>query len=407
MSEADTFFRTPSFASKLKHDIYRRYLAPAYRVIAAGTRLEVLSADLLAGKGVYDDGTPASPMIAAQLAARQAGSPLPRVICFNVERNRQNFDALSFNLRGFPTTLVLNRHGDWRRHLGELRELLEHRAGVIFMDPYGLGIDLTEIVDLIAEIGQRPRDLILRLDMQTLQRIVGAKRRHDEERDAAAVYGGDIGMPVVEDFKTADRILGGVWWRRYIVDGVLPEEAFAPLVAEYCRLLETLGVDTGPRRKTAAVPIPFRLGGDTFYYLILVTRTGKAITLFNDAIEGAFGAVYRAGEPAPRDATLRSNGILFEELRPAALTYEERQQELLMQMEAEVASFIERRPWGATFQEVHEEMARVHLGLFTATHLRTLIKQLCGRGAIDPDATALSGSTRLRSTRRAARDTTG
>src|SRR5439155_8933834 len=266
MAEGDTFFQTPNFASKLKHDILRRFLGPAFRVMAAGTGLEVVWADLLAGRGVYEDGTPASPMIAAHLAEKQAASPLRRVLCFNVERSRRHFDALTFNLRGMPEGMVLNRQGDWRLHLDELRDLLENRAGIIFMDPYGLGIDLSEIVDLIAEIGQRPRDLILRLDMQTLQRIVGAKRRHDEERASAAVYGGDIGMPVKEDFRTADRTLGGVWWRRYIVDGALPEAAFAPLIAEYCHLLESLGIDQGPRRKTAAVPTPFKLSGDTFYY---------------------------------------------------------------------------------------------------------------------------------------------
>ncbi len=107
-------------------------------------------------------------------------------------------------------------------------------------------------------------------------------------------------------FATLDRerpnaVLGGRWWQDLLLDGKLPETRFADAVEGYCDQLRRIGSKDGKAaRRALGVPIPYKLGGSTSYYLVLVTRSPKAVVLFSDAADEAISEAWRRREEEER-----------------------------------------------------------------------------------------------------------
>jgi len=254
---------------------------------------------------------------------------------------------------------------------------------VLFMDPFGLDVELEDISEFIREIGPEARDLILRLPIRDVQRLIEAKAAEDAKRAEAAVTGADVGMPWRSYYPRLNALFGGTWWKDHLVDGHLPDAAFEALVRGYCDRLAVLEPRNRTPRKTVAVAIPKLLGGPTYYYLILVSRSGKAVTLFSDATERAFERAWRKKEGPPLIAPLSGQLSLFGgEVEPSPEQYPARRQQFLDELRVEVADYVKRRPWPTAFRELHEVFAVTHLGRFRQEHLRDIVTVLRGRGEV-------------------------
>lgn len=394
LQKNDAFFTQEKDAGALKHDIFESYLRGAFPVLLQNPGKDVVYADLYAGAGLYDDGTVGSPLFAARLAARRYGAGQPPFIsCFNVELVPRTYESLVASMKEIPEAVVTNRCGEWRDYQGELMAAIRDRSAVLFMDPFGLDVELEDISEFIREIGPEARDLILRLPIRDVQRQIEAKASEDAKRAEAAVTGADIGMPWRSYYPRLNALFGGTWWKEHLVEGHLPDSSFDLLVRGYCEQLAVLEPRHRAPRKTVAVPIPKLLGGPTYYYLILVSRSAKAITLFSDATEGAFERAWRKKEGPPIVAPLPGQLSLFGDTGPVTKHYPDRRRHFLDALAPEVAAYVERRPWPTTFRELHEVLAMDHVGRFREEHLRGIVSDLRERGDVFTDVSAIKPST--------------
>lgn len=390
MSGSDeAFFEWKRFPSELKHDIVGGYLRDAFPVLLQRFATDIVYADLFAGAGRYEDGKPGSPLIAAEFAAKRVGRT-PRIFCFNVEANPVFFNQLQQNTAHLPAGVVTNRFGPWQKHFAELDRLMASRPAIVFMDPFRLDITLDAIGDFVRQIGNAARDLVLMLNIHGLQRIANAKAAEDARRSLAQEFGGDLGMPAGNYYARPNAVLGGRWWLDHLVGGKLPEEAFPAIVSGYCGQLRKLGsVDGRPIRSAVAVPIPYRLGGSTSYYLVLVTRSPKAVTLFSDAADRAISQAWAAREDQDRAAKRAPIEFvpLFENLpAPIESTYESRRAAVLGEIKRDAIEYLARARWPTSVRGLHEALAVRRCGLFQTKHLNAILRDLYqdGVATIDP-----------------------
>ena len=91
--QGSQFFVSKKAAAVLKHEILRQYVVPfASKVGTNATDRRVVYLDGYAGPGCYKDGTPGSPALVLQFAAKIAASRT--LDCYFVERNREDFKHL-------------------------------------------------------------------------------------------------------------------------------------------------------------------------------------------------------------------------------------------------------------------------------------------------------------------------
>ncbi|MBA7574709.1 hypothetical protein ES708_16524 [subsurface metagenome] len=64
------FFHTPSDPSKIKFEIARKYFWAWAKIIAPRSRGNIAYIDLFSGKGYYDDGSKATPILILEAALR-------------------------------------------------------------------------------------------------------------------------------------------------------------------------------------------------------------------------------------------------------------------------------------------------------------------------------------------------
>jgi len=400
---AESFFEWERFPSALKHEIVSGYLTNAFPVLLQHFKKDVVYADLFAGAGRYEDGRPGSPLIAADLALRwSAGGASTRVRCFNVEANPVFFNQLQTNTAAYPPGMVTNRPGRWEEHFGELERLMRGLPAIVFMDPFRLDVPLEAIADLVQQIGTEARDLILMFNVHGLQRIVHAKAAEDlRRRDASVDLDGSPTAPVSNYFQKPNAVLGGRWWQDLLLDGKLPETRFADVVEGYCDQLRRIGSKDGKAaRRALGVPIPYKLGGSTSYYLVLVTRSPKADVLFSDAADEAISEAWRRREEEERLEQRPPEAfvpLFSEDQLPPSLgsTYELRREPLLKEMPAEIVEYVERLNWLPSLREVHEMLAMRHCGLFRWTHVTRLARELHDAGEIELVPKRIGPYTRL------------
>jgi len=399
---ADNFFEWERFPSALKHQIVAGYLTEAFRVLLQHFKTDIVYADLFAGAGRYEDGRPGSPLIAADLAVKwSATGASTRVHCFNVEANPVFFNELQANTASYPPGLVTNRLGRWQDHFGELAQLMRGLPAIVFMDPFRLDVSLEAIADLVQQIGAEARDLILMFNIRGVQRIAHAKAAEDIERGGSVDLGGTPALPASNYFQRPNEVLGGRWWQELLLDGRLPEERFPDLVEGYCEQLRRIGSkDAKAARRALAVPIPYKLGGSTSYYLVLVTRSPKAVVLFSDAADMAISEAWRRREEEERLSRRPAESFLplfsEDELPPLVeSTYELRRNPLIEQMRGEILEYVERISWLSTIRDVHEMLAIRHCGLFREVHVHGLLRGLHDSGDIQLVPNRLRRFTRI------------
>lgn len=275
MTANDGFFREQESPAVLKHGILMRY--PDVFAAAAGKTAErVMLLDGYAGRGVYEDGKPGSPMLLLDSAKRTGG--FRNVECVFVERNVENFGVLSAVVGEHGAGLNARAlHGDLSEHLPAILAEAAGAALFAFLDPFGTALDYDELVgQVLARPTRPPTEVLLHVSVGALRRIAGLLRAR-------------IGAFTDADRKTierVDRFLGGDWWHEIALqasdaEGVATKIA-EELIGMYCA---HVGKQTGfdwylfpVRRRPYAAPD---------YFLVLFTRSRYGLWRFNDSLSKA------------------------------------------------------------------------------------------------------------------------
>ncbi len=284
--------------SVFKHEILRQYMPPFISMLGSaspGRRVVVL--DGYAGRGRYDDGTPASAELILQAIDALSGSRRP--VAFFAEKNRQDFRKLSavvgeYASRGLPVTAL---DGAVEDHLGTV---LERAIGVplfMFLDPCGAGLPFGRLASVL--VGPR-RDV--RPQTEVLLNFSADLTR----RTAGVLKAGQVGHPAVA---LMDSTSGGQWWRQTALAALSDSakgtfEPVAAVVAEgYARRLARAG-----SMIHVTVPVRRRLHHQPIYHLVFLTRSPYGLWVFADAIGKARRAWLRTLGAVEGDA---AEGMLF------------------------------------------------------------------------------------------------
>jgi three-Cys-motif partner protein len=257
--DSDAFFVAPQGAAILKHAVLGRQLKPwASKVGSRAKDKRIAYVDTHAGAGAYEDGSPGSPLLAAQVAHEVA--PLPRRLeCFYCE----------------PDKIIANRLRDTLKQIEHVCEVFDDpieqclddilaRVGdapmFMFSDPFGLGLSFDAIAGRVMQRSAKT-DLMINFSLSALWHCGGQlnnKATTDRAKGARK--------------KILDRLdasLGGDWWQRiWKVNESESQKRDRLIVVEYAnRVAKQAG-----GLIWVAIPVPDRLDGNPAYYLIFFTR---------------------------------------------------------------------------------------------------------------------------------------
>jgi three-Cys-motif partner protein len=275
------FFKVPQGAAILKHAILENYL-PAFvgKVGLSAPAHRVFYLDGFAGAGVYDDGTPGSPLLAARTARYLAEHKLRNLECIYVERDLDVYDRLVAALADTPHRFHPFRN-DIADVIDDVLRICDGAPLFAFLDPFGLlGMPFERVVQrvLARSAGQgRLRvvtEILLNFSLVSLHRVgsqLTATPRTEAQRKARETM--ITGM---------DASLGGPWWHPIWLAGG-PNRDFA-IIDEYRRRLESVTVES---YGSWVVPVSDHPRASPVYLLVLFTAHREGFKTFNDALSSA------------------------------------------------------------------------------------------------------------------------
>ena len=269
----DRYWQVPRLPSVFKHTLLGRYV-PQFAGIT-GSRSEarrVVFLDGFAGRGRYDDGSPASPERILRIAQNQGTKGTVAWTCFFVESEEASAAELVQVVDEYVRQSVTAT-----AHHGDVLEVLDDVVGAaigcplfLFLDPCGLGIPYDRLVRLLGD--QRrdrwpPTEILLNFSLDAVRRIGGhVGSEHGFEKSMGRL----------------DQAVGGGWWRRYFVSRGVTDTAVESVVTRFGeRLLADSGMEI--------VPVPVRRAPrhKPLYYLLFGTRRQHGLWAFGDSVAWA------------------------------------------------------------------------------------------------------------------------
>lgn len=240
------FFRDEHGAAVLKHAIIRQYLHPfASKVGKNSPGNQVAYLDGYAGPGVYDDGSPGSPALAAETASKI--SSFRDLKCFYIEKDRNLFYRLQKVLQKVSHEAVTYL-GDVEEHLDSVLAACHGLPLLAFLDPFGLGISFKTLEEKLlarslrmgAYRGGPITEVLLTFSLPGLRRNAG--HLLSEKTYPRYLLARNTILTRV------DATLGGDWWREIWASGETDRES--KIVLEYINRLRALkgGWRTEPLR---------------------------------------------------------------------------------------------------------------------------------------------------------------
>ncbi len=293
VSANEDFFRERRAQAVFKHGILSRYPV----VFASKTGWQgrpVTFLDGYAGRGEYEDGTPGSPALLAERAAKVAG--FRQVTGIYVEKNPKDFANLQEVMARYKRPEDQLLCGDLHDHLPAVLSSARGAALFAFLDPFGTALDRDQIAsDLLRRQDAAPVEVLLHISVSTVARLGGLLRRRRQN-------GEELSPTDQKTIAHADRFLGGAWWREYFepVRDDADEERATEAAMKVARVYEAgICADTD----TMAVSLPIRPKPTNLpkYVLVLFTRHIDGLWYFADAV----GKAGREWQAAWRTAAAR------------------------------------------------------------------------------------------------------
>ncbi len=355
--ELTAFFAERRPAAVLKHGILRRYLrvfASKTGSTAPGGRVAYL--DGYSGPGEYEDGTPGSPMLAAETA--EILSTIRELEGFYVERDHATFERLRDTLSstGHRCTLY---EGEVEGSLPRIMNAVGDAPLFAFFDPFGLGISFDALTHHV--LGRKrgrsgpATEVLLNFSLPGLRRNAG----HLTSGSTDPRYVKARPRLVAR----VDRMLGGDWWHQLWRGRIGGREGL--ILRGYVERLRKAAGGWG----SMVVPVSNRWDGPPVYCLVFLTSYRGGLWVFNEVLSNAMEE-YRQYvhefhgmldlEPLP-DREARWIGHIAENIMRTC----------------EAASFI----IGDRIPEVLGDA----LGLAREKHIRRALKRLCEEGAIQTE----------------------
>jgi three-Cys-motif partner protein len=349
------FFREHRPAAVLKHGILRRYL----RVFASKTGStardhRVAYLDGYSGPGEYQDGTPGSPMLAAD-TARILGD-MRDVEGFYVEKEAQEYQQLCEAL-----ARTEHRHrtykGSVEDHLPAIMDAVGGAPLFAFFDPFGLGVPFDLLTERIlarkrGQVGPAT-EVLLNFSLPGLRRNAG----HLTSTSTNSRYFKARATMI----ERVDGTLGGDWWHPAWEAGGKGREA--AIVSGYVERLKKAAGGWGH----ATIPVRNRWDGPPTYCLIFLTSYQGGLWAFAEVLSNAMEEY--------REFAHKFHGML--DLDPLS----DREARWIDQLTANVTAHLVDHGAFSISQDMTAVYAET-IGFARATHVREAMKRLCKEGRI-------------------------
>jgi len=260
----DQFWEQQRLPGVFKHDLLRRYL-PRFAGKTGSRAPGVVYLDGYAGRGRYQDGSPASAERILQIAEQQVAQGINYRLFF-YEPDPESFAALN-GVVGEYVARGVQAEADDCEVIGGLDQVVVAAGGkplFLFLDPCGLGIPFLVLTRTLS--GPRaakwpPTEVLLNFSLDAVRRIAG--------HVASAT-------PTEKSMVRLDEVLGGDWWRDLVQQGV-SDQAVDEIVRGF---MERLGRATGMR--ILAMPVRRDPAHKPVYFLVFGTRNPLGIWYFSD-----------------------------------------------------------------------------------------------------------------------------
>lgn len=272
--DSNNFFEEQKDWSKRKLAIVQQYLAGFTKILGSSTTQScVYYVDGFAGKGIYDDGSKGSPVLAAELSQEYLNQHKKyKLNCINVEADNENFQNLEKSTMQFQG-IVENLNGTFSSQIPTILQNIEKCPVFFFIDPFGVsGANWSDMVKILHRAA--PTDLWLRLDHKTVRRLsgffeLGSRGADSKVQRLLDLYG----------VQQADNLFQKL-------DGNTPEERIVNAVNYYVERLESELKLMKKFGYSAGIPI-ISLEGQNKYHLVFAASHPKAVILASETVYSA------------------------------------------------------------------------------------------------------------------------
>lgn len=362
----DPFWEGRGLPSVLKHDLLRRYL-PRFAGKTGSRAQSVVCLDGYAGRGRYDDGSPASAEHVLWIAQNQAAYGV-RYKLFFYEPDPASYQKLKEVVAQYAAQGV-DASAERASVLSGLDQVVDAARGkplFLFLDPCGLGVPFPVLVATLT--GPRaaawpPTEVLLNFSLHAVRRIAGhVASQAPNERSMARL----------------DEALGGRWWRDLVAGGVT-DLAVSQVVHGF---IERLSNAAGMR--IVAIPVRKVPSHKPIYFLVFGTRSPLGVWHFADDTARATATWWEAvdARQRSRDETI-GQGSLFGDL-PLRATLEDVEAEACPEIAANI-SWLLARHGPFRVGDYPAEVFGDYLGRVRETVVRAAIKNLHASGRASSD----------------------
>jgi three-Cys-motif partner protein len=270
----ESFFERPRSWSLIKYKILDKYLAQYLPKVNQFYRSPAFIADLFAGKGKFDDGSPGSPIIIARHAYnyRQKLGFNNKVILSEIIEDDRN--VLIENMKEYIgnkiVTVVPGEATDVGKYL--ISEIPASMPLFIFLDPFGIkGLSMNLLMQIFERAKEGSTEVLINFNYRAFQRLSGICRNLNSKNAILNKQAHKIKSIV-------DSSLNGDWWLSIMNSDKSSEyEKFKLIMSNYLspfhQVFSWVGVlpVVDPKEKQ-----------DVKYYLIFASKSQVAIELMND-----------------------------------------------------------------------------------------------------------------------------
>ncbi len=282
----DDFFKEKKEWSKIKDDILGFYLKPYFTKIQH-TKKDTVYIDGFAGKGIFDDGTIGSPLIAYNVY-RDINSDMS--IKFYFIENKYYSD-LSENVKGLNNIEVIP--GNYEDNIIDLINNNNDKNLFVYIDPFGIKSLNFSYLKSLNSSSLNSAEFLMNLNSFGFIRE-GCRILKTQLNDVVIDTEYDLLMDDSDDFKEANSIekmnsiAGGDYWQQIIFDhqshkinGYKAEKLF---VDNYCNKIK----ETGKFKYVINIPIRTKAGSPPKYRMVFATNHKDGILLMNDNMANRF-----------------------------------------------------------------------------------------------------------------------
>lgn len=269
--DSDNFFQEQKNWSKRKLSIIQLYLAGFTKILGSSTTQScVYYVDGFAGKGVYDDGSKGSPVLAAEMSQSYRNQQKKyQLNCINIEADNVNFQNLEKSTTQYQS-IVENLNGTFSSQIPSILKSIGNCPAFFFIDPFGItGTDWIDMIKVIHRAA--PTDLWLRFDHKTVRRLSGFFESGSRGADSKVqrllkLYG----------VQRADHLFQKL-------EGNTREERIDKAVNYYLERLESEIQSFKKFGYSAGIPI-ISLEGENKYHLVFAASHPKAVILASETV---------------------------------------------------------------------------------------------------------------------------